>query len=191
MKDSAPERSLTEYSTPMMKQYRDIKKKYPDTLLFFRLGDFYELFLDDAEVGSRILDITLTARSKGKDGKIPMCGVPYHAIDSYLGRIVKAGYKAAICEQISEPEKGVEIVEREVVRVVTPGTVTSENMLNRKENNYVLTMLMNKNEYSIGYADISTGDFCVFSGSSSDQSDETIISEIKRINPSEIVLDLD
>ena len=110
------------FSTPMMKQYEIIKKQYQDCLLFYRMGDFYELFLDDALIGAKVLDITLTSRAKGKDGKIPMAGVPYHAVDSYLSKLVKAGYKVAICEQMTEPSsKG--IIEREVVRVVTPGTV--------------------------------------------------------------------
>lgn len=115
----------------MMKQYEEIKKRYPDCLLFFRLGDFYELFLDDAKIGSEILGITLTGRPKGKDGRIPMAGVPYHAVDGYLHKLVKAGYKVAICEQLSEPDKK-GIVERDVIRVVTPGTIMDERVLEKK-----------------------------------------------------------
>src|SRR3990172_1635480 len=128
--------AVREFTTPMMKQYIKIKKEYSDCLLFFRLGDFYELFMEDAEIGTQVLDITLTARPNGKSGKIPMAGVPYHAVDSYLAKLVKAGYKVAICEQVSEPNK-YGIVEREVVRIVTPGTILDEKALNRKENNYI------------------------------------------------------
>ena len=111
-----------EFSTPMMKQYQELKQQYQDCLLFFRMGDFYELFMDDAQVGAKILDITLTSRSKGKDGKIPMAGVPYHAVENYLYKLVNAGFKVAICEQVSQPSN-TGIVDREVVRIVTPGTV--------------------------------------------------------------------
>src|SRR5438445_4830642 len=114
-----------DFSTPMMKQYSDIKKQYPDFLLFYRMGDFYELFLEDAHVGARVLNITLTGKANGKQGRIPMAGVPYHAVDSYLAKLVKAGYKVAICEQVSLPNKN-GLVDREVIRVVTPGTVLDE-----------------------------------------------------------------
>ena len=120
----------TQFETPMMKQYLDIKKEYQDCLLFFRLGDFYEMFLDDAKTGAEILGITLTRRSRGKDGYIPMAGVPFHAADSYISKLVSAGYKVAICEQLSDPnEPG--IVERGVVRIVTPGTVIDDKTLDR------------------------------------------------------------
>src|SRR6476469_9942943 len=109
---------MNSFSTPMMKQYTAIKKQYRDCLLFFRMGDFYELFLDDALIGSQVLNITLTSKAGGKDGKIPMAGIPYHAVDVYLPKLVKAGYKVAICEQLSPPNKR-GLVERDVVRVVT------------------------------------------------------------------------
>ncbi|HLL61369.1 MAG TPA: hypothetical protein VK338_06650, partial [Candidatus Nitrosocosmicus sp.] len=119
---------MENFTTPMMKQYAQIKKQYQDCLLFFRAGDFYEFFLDDALIGSKILNITLTSKAVGKDKRIPMAGVPFHAVDPYLSKLAKAGYKVAICEQISEPNK-YGIVDREVVRVVTPGTVLDENAL--------------------------------------------------------------
>jgi DNA mismatch repair protein MutS len=150
------QKTHTSFSTPMMKQYASIKKKYKDCLLFFRLGDFYELFLEDAQIGAQILDIALTSRPKGKDGKIPMAGVPYHAVDAYLAKLVKAGYKVAICEQISEPNK-YGIVDRDVVRVVTPGTVFDEKILDRKENNYIIALISNSTMYSVAICDISTG----------------------------------
>ena len=148
---------MTEFSTPMMRQYLAIKKQYPDCLLFFRLGDFYELFMDDAKVGSKTLGITLTSRDKVKDGRIPMAGVPYHAGDSYLAKLVKAGYKVAICEQTSVPN-GTGIVDREVVRIVTPGTVLDEKNLEQKENNYLVSISYFGNDLGIAFADISTGD---------------------------------
>ncbi|MEP7167173.1 MAG: DNA mismatch repair protein MutS [Candidatus Woesebacteria bacterium] len=149
-----------EFSTPMMKQYLGIKQKYPDCLLFYRMGDFYELFLDDALVGAKILGITLTSRSKGKDGRIPMAGVPYHAVDSYLTKLVKAGYKVAICEQLSPPNKK-GLVDRDVVRIITPGTIMDEKALETKENNYIVSITKKDSKIGIAFADISTGEFVV------------------------------
>lgn len=146
------------FTTPMMKQYMDIKSQYPDCLLLYRMGDFYELFLDDALIGAQILNITLTSRHKGKDGKIPMAGVPYHAIDNYLTKLVQAGYKVAICEQLSPPNK-YGLVERDVVRTVTPGTMLNEHALNQKDNNYIISLTMENNEVAITIADLSTGYF--------------------------------
>ncbi len=169
-----------------MKQYQQIKGHYEDCLLFFRLGDFYELFLDDAKVGSEVLDITLTSRPKGKDGRIPMCGVPYHAVDAYIARLVKAGYKVAICEQISEPDtKG--IVEREVVRVVTPGTVLDEKALERKSNNYMVSIACNQDSLAVCSADISTGQLVVHE-QHYDNIEHVIGNELARIRPSECIL---
>lgn len=176
----------TAYSTPMMQQYADIKSNYPDALLFFRLGDFYELFEEDAKIGAEVLDITLTSRPRGKDGKIPMAGIPYHAVDNYLFKLVKAGYKVAICEQTSEPN-GKEIVEREVVRVVTPGTVMDEKSLNRKTNNFIVSFVTDKTFYAIAACDISTGYFEVRQNEINDIHNE-IVEEINRIKPAECIL---
>ena len=116
--------------TPMMRQYLDVKKNYPDSILFFRMGDFYEMFLDDAILASRELEIALTSRSKGEDGeKNPMCGVPYHAADAYIDKLIAKGYKVAICEQLEDPATAKGIVKRDVIRVVTPGTVINSKML--------------------------------------------------------------
>ena len=147
----------SEFSTPMMQQYLAVKKQYQDSILLFRLGDFYEMFLEDAEIGSKILDIVLTSRTRGKDGSIPMCGVPYHAVDSYLSKLVKAGHKVAICEQLTEPGKG--LVERKVVRVVTPGTLLDEQALDHKKNNYLMSLLLTKEHLAVAAVDVSTGDF--------------------------------
>ncbi|MCA9390107.1 DNA mismatch repair protein MutS, partial [candidate division WWE3 bacterium] len=155
--------SENDFSTPMMKQYAHIKAQYPDTLLFFRLGDFYELFMEDAETGAEVLDITLTARDKGSDGKIPMCGVPFHAVDSYISRLVAAGYKVAICEQISSADDATGIVERDVVRVVTPSTILDENAVPRKETNYLMVLDIDPNIKSqtigVAFVDLGTSDF--------------------------------
>ena len=144
----------------MMQQYAQIKSEYRDCLLFFRLGDFYELFLDDAIVGAQALGIVLTKRPRGKDGHIPMAGVPYHAADSYIAKLVKAGHKVAICEQVSEPDKK-GIVEREVVRIVTPGTILDEKSLPSKEHNYMMALSITPKVLGIAVCDISTGDFRV------------------------------
>ncbi len=146
------------FATPMMQQYMELKKQYADCILFFRLGDFYEMFLEDAKLGSRILDITLTARSRGKDGKIPMAGVPYHAVNSYLSKLVKAGHKVAICEQVGEAD-GRTLVERQVVRIVTPGTILDENSLQQKQNNYLLALDVDGQNVAMSLTDVSTGHF--------------------------------
>lgn len=146
-----------EFSTPMMLQYFAVKKKYQDCLLWFRLGDFYEMFLEDAKIGSRVLGIVLTSRARGKDGKIPMCGIPYHAADSYLGKLIKAGHKVAICEQLTQPD-GKNLVQREVIRIVTPGTVLDEKNLDRKQHNYVISLVIREQILGVAATDLSTGD---------------------------------
>jgi len=141
----------------MMLQYLEIKKQYPDCILFFRLGDFYEMFLDDAKIGSEVLDITLTARSRGKDGNIPMAGVPFHAVDSYLTKLVSAGYKVAICDQTSLPD-GKGLVDREVIRVITPGTNLSSRSLEKKSNNFILSIDFQKSTLAVIICDLGTGE---------------------------------
>ena len=128
---------MTEPTTPLMRQYHALKKQHPAALLLFRLGDFYELFFEDAVLASRILQITLTARNKEKGDAIPMCGVPYHAAENYISRLIRAGYKVAICEQMEEPGPGKNLVRREVVRVLTPGTASGAGLVEPKENNYL------------------------------------------------------
>src|SRR5215468_3202520 len=150
---------MNEDLTPMMRQYHAIKEEVPDALLLFRLGDFYELFFDDAVTASRELEITLTARNKEKDHAVPMCGVPYHAADSYIARLLRKGYKVAICDQMEAPQKGVKLVRREVTRVVTPGTVTDTNVLSPGENNYLLALTETDGELGCAFLDVSTGEF--------------------------------
>ncbi len=174
---------MQDFNTPMMRQYMEIKERYKDCLLFFRMGDFYELFLEDAHVGAGVLNIALTSRAKGKDGRIPMAGVPFHAVDSYLSKLVKAGYKVAICEQLSEPNsRG--IVDRDVIRIVTPGTVLDEKALSQKEHNYIIALSKKNNTIGLAVADISTGLFQIHEL----ESTTLLRDELTRINPSECVL---
>ena len=122
--------------SPMMQQYMDIKKDHEDCILFFRLGDFYEMFFEDAHVASRELELTLTGKNCGQEERAPMCGVPFHAAETYISRLVERGYKVAICEQVEDPATAKGIVKRQVVQIVTPGTISSGSMLNERENNY-------------------------------------------------------
>ena len=142
--------------TPMMRQYQDVKNAHPDQILFFRLGDFYEMFFDDALLASKELEITLTKRSTAGDG-IPMCGVPYHSAESYINKLVKKGYKVAICEQIGDPKaKG--LTKREVIKIITPGTVMNESALTSSKNNYITLVYEENNVIYLAGADISTGE---------------------------------
>ncbi len=165
--------------TPLMKQYFSIKERYKDAILFFRLGDFYEMFGEDAEIASRILQITLTTRDKTKENPIPMCGIPYFAAESYILKLIKAGYKVAICEQVEDPKEAKGIVERDIVRVITPGTYFPENP---KENVYILSLLPFGNKHGIAVADISTGEFIIY------ETDRNIEDEMFRFEPREILL---
>ena len=126
--------------SPMMQQYFMLKEKYPDTVLLFRLGDFYEMFFDDAVNISKVLELTLTERDCGLEKRAPMCGVPYHAVDTYINRLIEADYKVAICEQLTDPKESKGLVERDVVKVITAGTVTERSMLDEKKNNYILSL---------------------------------------------------
>ena len=145
---------MKDKESPMMKQYKMIKQSNPDCLLFFRLGDFYELFNDDAVTASRELDLVLTGKNCGGGERAPMCGVPFHAVDSYIGKLIEKGYKVAICEQTSIPEKG--LAKREVIKVVTPGTVMESEMLSPGKNNYLLSVCYENATAGECWADIST-----------------------------------
>lgn len=148
--------------TPMMRQYQEIKETQPDALLMFRLGDFYELFFEDAVEASRVLDITLTGREAGEAGRIPMCGVPYHALDQYLERLIDKGYRVAICEQVEDPKASKGLVQREIVRVVTPGTALTANI----ENRYLASIVAQKETYGLAFVDVGTGESYVGEGTS-------------------------
>jgi len=171
----------------MFKQYQAIKERYPDCLLFFRLGDFYELFFEDAKIAAKEMEITLTAREGGRGVKVPMCGVPFHAADHYLTKLVARGYKVAICEQMQEASASKGLVQREVVRVVTPGTMLSGPMENMNRNSYLMAVLACHSGWSVAAADISTGDFLMaeFTGPASQTH---LAAEIARLQPKEYLL---
>jgi len=166
----------------MMRQYNEIKRQHKDALLFFRMGDFYELFFEDAKLASKVLGITLTSRSKG-EGAIPMAGVPHHAADSYIRRLIKAGHKVAICDQLQDPEEATGIVDRGVTRIITPGTITEDTLLEDKSNNYLIAVLETNTMTGLSWIDLSTGRFQV-----EDIRKETLFDEFARLNPSEVLL---
>lgn len=166
----------------MMRQYNEIKRQHKDALLFFRMGDFYELFFEDAKLASKVLGITLTSRSKG-EGAIPMAGVPHHAADSYIRKLIKAGHKVAICDQLQDPEEATGIVDRGVTRIITPGTITEDTLLEDKSNNYLIAVLETNTMTGLSWIDLSTGRFQV-----EDIRKETLFDEFARLNPSEVLL---
>ncbi|MBR3863569.1 MAG: DNA mismatch repair protein MutS [Clostridia bacterium] len=168
----------------MMKHYLSVKEEYKDCVVFYRLGDFYEMFFDDAVEVSKVLDLTLTGRDCGLEERAPMCGVPFHAAELYIGKLVSAGYKVAICEQLSQPN-GKELVTRDVVRVVTSGTVTDDSQIDEKINNYICAVCTNSKSFGISWADITTGDFKT---AKADEVDK-LLDLLTRIDPSEIITD--
>lgn len=173
---------MAENLTPIRQQYLKIKRQYPHVILFFRLGDFYETFDEDARITSKELEIVLTSRSMGKGNAVPMAGIPYHAVDNYLARLINKGYKVAICEQVTKPGETKGLVQREVVRLVTPGTVVEPSLLTSKANNYLVSLVINGDEAGVAYADITTGEFAT-----TQTTFQRVISELERLNPSEII----
>ncbi len=169
--------------TPMMKQYMETKSQYQDCILFYRLGDFYEMFFDDALTASRELEITLTGKNCGQEERAPMCGVPYHAVESYLNKLVSKGYKVAICEQVEDPKTAKGIVKREVVRIVTPGTNLDTQALDESKNNYIMCIVYIADRYGVSVADITTGDYFV----TEIEDGARLMDEIYRFSPSEII----
>src|ERR1700722_13857939 len=151
------EPSTPEPSTPLMRQYHGIKQQVPNALLLFRLGDFYELFFDDAVTAARELEITLTSRNKEKDQPIPMCGVPYHSAENYISRLIQKGYRVAICDQMEEPQAAKKLVKREVTRIVTPGTAMNGSVLRSHENHYLAAVMIDGTRAGLGHVDVSTG----------------------------------
>src|SRR3984957_5181263 len=193
---------MTEPTTPLMRQYHAVKKQHPSALLLFRLGDFYELFYEDAVVASKILQITLTSRNKEKDQAVPMCGVPYHAAENYIARLIRAGHKVAICEQMEQPGPGKKIVRREVIRVLTPGTASGSGLVEAKENNYLAAVARSSSQASaaggasgraaelgvgLAFVDLSTGEFRAteFCG---EKADAKLRDELGVLRPREILL---
>ena len=169
--------------SPMMRHYMETKKQYPDCILFYRLGDFYEMFFEDAQTASRELEITLTGKECGLSERAPMCGVPFHAVDSYLNKLVQKGYKVAIAEQMEDPKLAKGLVKREVIRVVTPGTITSAQALDETKNNYLMGIVCTDGRYGVATADISTGDFLV----TEVETERELFDEINKFSPSEII----
>jgi DNA mismatch repair protein MutS len=171
--------------TPMMQQYLRIKAAHPDMLLFYRMGDFYELFYDDARRAAQLIDITLTARGKSNGESIPMAGVPYHAADNYLARLVRKGESVAICEQIGDPKASKGPVERQVVRIVTPGTLTDEALLDAREENLIAAACHLKDGFGLAWLELSTGRFCV----AEPDSLAALEAELTRLRPAELLLE--
>jgi DNA mismatch repair protein MutS len=187
MQDLSEETQLM--TTPIRRQYLSIKKEYPDVIVFFRLGDFYETFDNDAKIASSVLDITLTSREMGKNNRIPMAGIPYHAAQNYVNRLIDSGHKVAIVEQVTEPD-GKQPVERKVTRVVTPGTVTEPSMLESESNRFIAAVLVDGSRGGLAVADISTGEFLTtqIDAGSNEHANQAIHQELLRLRPAEIVV---
>ena len=168
----------------MIKQYLSIKEEYPDAILFYRMGDFYEMFFEDAQVASRVLEITLTSRNKKDESPVPMCGVPYRAVSGYIARMIDHGYKVAVCDQVEDPALAKGLVKRDVVRVITPGMIIDDEFLDRRSNNFILAVARKENAFGLSFLDISTGDFRLT------ESDDlaAIVDESLRISPREVLL---
>ena len=174
---------MKEGSTPIRQQYLRIKRRYPEAIVFFRLGDFYETFDEDAKIASRELEIVLTSREMGKGHRVPMAGIPYHALDNYLARLINRGYKVAICEQMTKPGETKGLVQREVVRLVTPGTVVEPSLLDSKSNNYLVSLVLGEDEAGIAYVDITTSEFAT-----TQVPFHRIVPELERLKPSEVIV---
>ena len=175
--------------TPMMEQYFAIKEQYPGYLLFYRLGDFYEMFFDDAKTASRELDLTLTGRDCGEAERAPMCGVPFHSAEGYIGKLIEKGYKVAICEQVEDPAMAKGLVRREVVRVITPGTLIETGLLSEQRNNYLCAIFLDEDEVGIGFADVSTGQISATSFAAAGAG--RICNELGTYSPSEVICNVE
>ena len=173
---------MSEDSTPIRQQYLRIKRKYPQAIVMFRLGDFYETFDEDARVVAEDLEIVLTSREMGKGHRVPMAGIPHHALDNYLARLINRGHKVAICEQVTKPGETKGLVERDVVRVVTPGTVVEPGLLDSKTNNYLVSLVLGDEGAGIAYVDITTSEF-----TTTQLPLERVVPELERLKPVEII----
>ena len=173
--------------SPLMVQYLDIKEKNKDTLLFFRVGDFYEMFFDDAKLASQELELTLTGKECGLETRAPMCGVPYHSVEGYIAKLVEKGYKVAICEQMEDPSTAKGLVKRDIVRIVTPGTVMESSMLDESSNNFICTVFTQKDKTGLSFCDISTGELyaTLVEG---DGQENRIKDELLKFSPKEILI---
>ena len=169
--------------TPMMQQYMKTKEEYKDCILFYRLGDFYEMFFDDAKIASKELELTLTGKNCGLEERAPMCGVPFHAVEGYLSKLVSRGYKVAICEQVEDPALAKGLVKREVIRVVTPGTNLNAQALDESKNNYIMSIVYVSDRFGISFADVTTGDYFVTEVDSS----RKLMDELYKFTPREVI----
>jgi DNA mismatch repair protein MutS len=174
--------------TPMLEQYFEIKAQAPDAILFYRLGDFYEMFFEDAEKAAPILDLVLTARNKGQDYEAPMCGVPYHAADGYIAKLIKQGFRVALCEQVEDASAAKGLVKREIIRIFTPGTVT-ESAIVERESCYLLSLIPSVDQIGAAYLDVSTGDF--FVTTYRDLDDARLGDDLARFAPREAIVPRD
>ncbi|HPE16444.1 MAG TPA: DNA mismatch repair protein MutS, partial [Oscillospiraceae bacterium] len=177
-------------ATPMMQQYLEAKGQCEDCILFFRLGDFYEMFADDARLVSKELDLTLTTRDRGKENpeeRVPMCGVPYHSSEAYIARLIAKGYKVAICEQMEDPALAKGLVKREIIRVVTPGTVLDASMLEEGRSNYICAVYLDGEGGAAAFSDVSTGEVCA-AGFRGEGAASHLVNELGRFRPAEAVL---
>ena len=170
--------------TPMIRQYLQIKERHQDAILFFRLGDFYEMFFEDAEKASKILEIALTSRNRTDESSVPLCGIPYHAATPYIGKLLQAGCKVAVCEQVEDPSTAKGVVQREVVRVITPGTVIDGETLDSRDNNFLVAVSKGGMRFGLALADVTTGEFR-FTELADYQS---LVEEIWRVRPREVIL---
>ncbi|HIU64701.1 MAG TPA: DNA mismatch repair protein MutS [Candidatus Avacidaminococcus intestinavium] len=173
--------------TPMVKQYLDVKNEHPNELLFFRLGDFYELFFDDAIIASRELNITLTGRAGGLEERIPMCGVPYHSVEGYIAKLIQKGYRIAICEQVEDPKVAKGIVKREVIKIITPGTALTEQLLEDNANRFLASLLQLNTDVCVTFVDVTTGE-CLWFYATGAESEDAVFEQITRLQPAEIIL---
>ena len=176
--------------SPMMRQYMEIKEQNKDCIIFYRLGDFYEMFFDDAIKGSQELELTLTGRDCGLPERAPMCGVPFHSAEGYIARLVEKGYKVAICEQTEDPTTAKGLVRRDVIRTITPGTVLEDSMLEEGKNNYLASVVICESEIGLCFTDASTGE-CYATSLPQDNFQNSIIDEISRFSPRELLVKKD
>ena len=184
---SAKSQRIKQEETPMMQQYQGIKKDHPDSILFFRMGDFYEMFNEDAKTASKILQITLTSRNKNQSNPVLMCGIPHHSSNIYITKLLKVGKKVALCEQTEDPKLTKGLVKREVVRIITPGTALDDNMLDPKSDQLIVSLFISKKEIGLAALDVSTGNFKV-TQFNEEKTGGVLADELQKLDPKEILI---